>query len=874
VAETHSDNLITLRALAVHFPVLGGLLRRRQIGTVHAVDGVDLDIRRGETLGLVGESGCGKSTLGRAVLQLVRPTGGEVRFDGTELTGLNEDELRPLRRRMQMVFQDPFSSLNPRMSVGETVAEPMLVHGLAATAAERREKTAELFRIVGLSPEMLDRYPHEFSGGQRQRIGIARALAAEPDFIVCDEPVSALDVSIQAQIVNLFEDLRHRLGLTYLFIAHDLAVVRHLSDRIAVMYLGRIVEIAPKVSLYAEPLHPYTQALLSAVPVPDRAVERRRQRIVLQGEVPSPLDPPRGCHFHPRCAHAFAPCTLKQPPLREIKPGHYTACHLYDEQAMSTNPDSPASTPIEMQLRQTAGLRELPTLAEAIARPFGTLSDFVRIHAGLRPNHVAVIQGERQILWRDFDTLIDRAAATLQDRGVGVQEAIAICAANSIEYLVTFLGALRAGVTVAPLAPNANADSLDLMLRDSGAKILFLDAAVSSLLSSLPDPATVSRVALDSSDAGAGFDNWLLPNRTTPRRIDVAPSSTFNIIYSSGTTGVPKGIAQPHALRWLQMIPENPPGYGPDAISLVSTGLYSNTTLTSVIPTLSGGGTLVLMEKFDALRFLELSERDRVTHAMLVPVQYQRLLALPEFGRFDLSSYVMKFCTSAPFSAALKRDVLDRWPGGLTEYYGMTEGGGSCWLLAHQQPDKLHTVGQPIPGHDIRVIGEDGRELPAGETGEIVGHSGAIMTGYHNQPVKTSEVEWLSPDGRRFIRTGDVGRFDEDGFLILMDRKKDMIISGGFNIYPSDLEAAVRQHPDVQDVAVVGVPSEKWGETPVAFVVSMGASAEDIKTFVNARVGKTQRLADVRLTAQLPRSHIGKVLKRELRDSYLDGSQS
>jgi oligopeptide transport system ATP-binding protein len=321
VAEPASDSLITLRGLRVYFPVLSGLLRRRQIGTMHAVDGVDLDIRRGETIGLVGESGCGKSTLGRAILQLVRPTAGEVRFDGIELTALNDAELRPLRRRMQMVFQDPFSSLNPRMTVGEAVAEPMVVHGLAKTAEESREKTVELFRIVGLDPEMLDRYPHEFSGGQRQRIGIARSLAAQPDFIVCDEPVSALDVSIQAQIVNLFEALRDRLGLTYVFIAHDLAVVRHLSDRIAVMYLGRIVEIAPKLNLYASPLHPYTQALLSSVPVPDRAVESRRQRIVLQGEVPSPLSPPRGCRLHPRCAKALGECAVVEPLLREIGEG-------------------------------------------------------------------------------------------------------------------------------------------------------------------------------------------------------------------------------------------------------------------------------------------------------------------------------------------------------------------------------------------------------------------------------------------------------------------------------------------------------------------------------------------------------------------------
>src|SRR5262245_44098365 len=302
MAEPGNATLVSVRGLEVHFPVSSGLLRRRSSAKVRAVDGVDLDIARGETLGLVGESGCGKSTLGRAVLQLVRPTAGRVTFDGQELTALGEADLRPLRRRMQMVFQDPFSSLNPRMQVGDVIAEPMVAHGLASKA-ESRAKAAELLRLVGLNPGMLRRYPHEFSGGQRQRVGIARALAVQPDFIVCDEPISALDVSIQAQIVNLLEELRAEFGLTYLFIAHDLAVVRHISDRIAVMYLGKIMELTDRTTLYKRPLHPYTQALLSAIPLPDPAAEaeREKKRIILQGDVPSPANPPKGCNFCTRC---------------------------------------------------------------------------------------------------------------------------------------------------------------------------------------------------------------------------------------------------------------------------------------------------------------------------------------------------------------------------------------------------------------------------------------------------------------------------------------------------------------------------------------------------------------------------------------------
>lgn len=327
VRAVPSEVLVEARGLDVHFPVSGGRGRGRR-NVVRAVDRVSLQIRRGETVGLVGESGSGKSTLGRAILRLVPATAGQVLFEGEDLTALPEAALRRVRRKMQVIFQDPFSSLDPRMTVGDTVAEPMLVHRLASPA-ERRDRVAELFRTVRLDPGMASRYPHEFSGGQRQRIGIARALAASPSFIVCDEPVSALDVSIQAQIVNLLEELRGQLGLTYLFVAHDLAVVRHLSDRIAVMYLGEIVEIAPKLSLYETPLHPYTQALIAAVPVPDRRVEARRRRTLLHGEMPSPLDPPSGCHLHPRCPAAMPHCSTVVPLPREVAPGHVVACHLY-----------------------------------------------------------------------------------------------------------------------------------------------------------------------------------------------------------------------------------------------------------------------------------------------------------------------------------------------------------------------------------------------------------------------------------------------------------------------------------------------------------------------------------------------------------------
>jgi oligopeptide transport system ATP-binding protein len=323
-AETPA--LLRVENLKVHFPIRRGVLQR-QVGAVKAVDGVSFEVRKGETLGLVGESGCGKSTTGRVILQLFRPTGGRVFFEGEDLTALRGEDLRRKRRRMQMIFQDPYASLNPRQTVAEIVGEPLEVHGIS-TGKERDEQVQNLLKLVGLNPQYSKRFPHEFSGGQRQRIGIARALALSPSFVVCDEPISALDVSIQAQVVNLLEDLQKELGLTYLFIAHDLSMVRHIADRVAVMYLGHLMEMAGRTDLYRNPLHPYTQALLSAVPVPDPYVEERRQRIILTGDPPSPANPPKGCPFNTRCPLAIDICRDKQPEWRPASPGHYVACHL------------------------------------------------------------------------------------------------------------------------------------------------------------------------------------------------------------------------------------------------------------------------------------------------------------------------------------------------------------------------------------------------------------------------------------------------------------------------------------------------------------------------------------------------------------------
>jgi len=327
VIQNDPNALLTVNNLQVHFPITQGIIFQHKVGAVRAVDGVTFQVRKGETLGVVGESGCGKSTTGRAILRLNKPTGGQINFNGQDITSVKGDDLKKMRRNMTMIFQDPSASLNPRLTVGNIIAEPLIIHKIAH-GKERQEMVENLLELVGLSKYYINRYPHEFSGGQKQRIGIARALAAKPSFIVADEPVSALDVSIQAQIVNLLEELQEQFGLTYLFVAHDLSVVRHISDRVAVMYLGKVVELAERDDLYDHPAHPYTVALLSAVPLPDPKVEKKRERVILTGDVPSPVNPPSGCRFHTRCPLVQAICKEQEPPLLDIGGGHYSACHF------------------------------------------------------------------------------------------------------------------------------------------------------------------------------------------------------------------------------------------------------------------------------------------------------------------------------------------------------------------------------------------------------------------------------------------------------------------------------------------------------------------------------------------------------------------
>lgn len=510
-----------------------------------------------------------------------------------------------------------------------------------------------------------------------------------------------------------------------------------------------------------------------------------------------------------------------------------------------------------------------------LAQPFGSLPELIARQAAHRPGHTAVVLDGRRLDYAALCAGMDRVAARLQRDGLGPGDVVAICAGTSIEYVLAYLGALRAGVAVAPLAPSATAGHLSAMLDNCGARLVLRDREVAAQWP-VHALATLRCVALDDAPgAGEPWSQWLAQGNESPAPIAPAPEWPFNVIYSSGTTGVPKGIVQSWAMRWAHVRRAALNGYGPDAVSLCATPLYSNTTLVAALPTLALGGTLVLMRKFDAARYLALAAQHGATHTMLVPVQYQRLMACPAFDATDLRRLQHKFCTSAPFSAVLKAEVLRRWPGRLIEYYGLTEGGVRCELHCHDFPDKLHTVGRPGEGADIRFIDDQGRELPLGEQGEIVGRSAGMMSGYYRLAEKSREAEWFDAEGQRFIRSGDVGRLDEDGFIVLGDRKKDMVITGGFNVYPSDIESVLCQNPEVAECAVVGVPSAQWGETPVACVVARPGTqpmADELREWLNARVGKTQRVTDLQLIEHLPRSEIGKVLKRELRAQYLQAS--
>ena len=495
-----------------------------------------------------------------------------------------------------------------------------------------------------------------------------------------------------------------------------------------------------------------------------------------------------------------------------------------------------------------------------LAQPFGTLPALLAHHAATRGTHPALVLDGQVLSFAQLQACVQQVAGALQRDGVRPGQAIAICAATSLAYVCTFLGAVQAGVTVAPLPPTATPAQLQALSANAGAVAVFVDVDTAANWADGP----VRCLSLDEP----AWTEWL-QGAPVPSPVTRQPGEPFNIIYSSGTTGMPKGIVQSCGMRWAQLQRSPANGFGPDAVTLLAIPLYSNLTLTYLFGAMGLGGTVVLMGKFDAGRYLTLAEEHRATHSVLVPVQFRRLMDHPYFDRTDLSLLRRRFCAGAPFVAELKAEVLRRWPGELTEYYGLTEGGGRTELQAHLHPDKLHTVGRVSAGNDIRLIDEEGHELPLTATGEIVGHSATMMNGYHGLPEATRETEWFDASGKRFIRTGDVGRFDADGFLVLMDRRKDMLISGGLNVYPSDLEEVLRQHPAVADVAVAGVPSVRWGETPVAFVVpAPGAQIDEdaVCSWANTRLGKAQRLAAVQFVDSLPRSEVGKVLKRQLRE--------
>ncbi|WP_158972044.1 class I adenylate-forming enzyme family protein [Chachezhania sediminis] len=504
--------------------------------------------------------------------------------------------------------------------------------------------------------------------------------------------------------------------------------------------------------------------------------------------------------------------------------------------------------------------------------PTETVVEMVRKSARKNAGLEALVCGDTRLTWAQFDARINRVANMLLAAGLQKGDNIAVLSPNSVAFAELFMGILRAGGCVTPLATMSSSDALEKMLTDCGAPIFFVAEQYHALVDPFLDRLPVRRFAIDFvADGYEDFQALTDAAPDTDPMVEIAMTDPFNIIYSSGTTGTPKGIVHSHWMRAVQMDRVTANGYDQQARTLLSTPLYSNTTIVAFLPTLVGGSTVHLMPKFDARGLLEIIEREKITHSMLVPVQYKRIMDVPDFDSFDLSSMKLKLSTSAPLRADVKADVLARFPGNLVEYYGLTEGGGVTVLDTGAHPDKLHTVGQPGPGVKIKLLDEKGLEVAPGEIGEICGRSAAMMAGYHGREDLTADYIWRDENGDAYFKSGDMGSFDEDGFLVLSDRKKDMIISGGLNIYANDLELVLLADPDVTDAAVIGVPSDAWGETPLGLVVlkpGSNATAEEICARANGKLGKSQRLSGVEIRDVLPRSSIGKILKKDLRAPF------
>ena len=511
---------------------------------------------------------------------------------------------------------------------------------------------------------------------------------------------------------------------------------------------------------------------------------------------------------------------------------------------------------------------------EYLKQPFGQLAWLINTHAAGQPDRIALDDGEEKLTWAETTALVNQIAAQLQAQGLEKGQAVSILGTTTVRYALVYLAAIVAGGCAAPLTTSATPQQLAAMMADSGAGHLFIDHIKrAELLDSgvtLPFLHHVMMDSVDDCSSPPSLFEWMADEGAMPVEFDTGPDDPYNIIYSSGTTGTPKGIVHSRQMRWYQMAVGEESGLGlPGQATLLSTPMYSNTTLGIFVATMAYGGTAILMRKFDCARWLELAQAHRATHTILVPVQYQRLMDFAQFDEYDLSSLALKYCTSAPFSAELKAEVVRRMPGALIEIYSMTEGGVVCLLRADTHPNKLHTVGIPWMGSEVVTIDEELNRLPTGEIGELVGRSTTMMSGYQNQPEKTAEASWYDEMGGRWQRMGDIGRVDDEGFVTLLGRSKDMIISGGFNVYPRDLEDVLLKQPEVADAAVIGVPSKEWGETPLGFVVAAEGKELDLLAVcarANAELGKTQRISALKQLDELPRSHIGKILKTELRE--------